>query len=99
MSKKRRKYTREFKISVITELDSGKTIAQVSREYNLHPSMITRWKKEYNRDPESAFRGNGVVSKESRIAELERLVGQLYAENAFLKNALERLREQIKERR
>lgn len=98
MSKKRRKYTREFKISVITELDSGKTIAQVSREYNLHPSMITRWKKEYNRDPESAFR-NGVVSKESRIAELERLVGQLYAENAFLKNALERLREQIKERR
>ena len=91
--KRRRKYTREFKISVITELDSGKTIAQVSREYNLHPSMITRWKKEYNRDPESAFRGNGISkSKESRIAELERLVGQLYAENAFLKNALERLR-------
>ena len=98
MSKKRRKYTREFKISVITELDSGKTIAQVSREYNLHPSMITRWKEEYNKDPESAFRGNGVKSKESRIAELERLVGQLYAENAFLKNALERLREQIRER-
>lgn len=61
--------------------------------------MITRWKKEYNKDPESAFRGNGVASKESRIAELERLVGQLYAENAFLKNALERLREQIRERR
>ncbi len=48
---KRRKYTREFKISVITELDAGKTIAQVSREYNLHPSMITRWRKGYNRDP------------------------------------------------
>ncbi|RLI80963.1 hypothetical protein DRP07_08295 [Archaeoglobales archaeon] len=49
MSKKRKKYTREFKISVITELDSGKTIAQVSREYNLHPSMVIRWKKEYNK--------------------------------------------------
>jgi transposase len=93
---KRRKYTREFKISVITELDAGKTLAQVSREYNLNPSMITRWKREYNKDPESAFRGNGAASKESRIAELERLVGKLYAENAFLKNALERLR---KERR
>jgi hypothetical protein len=57
--------------------------------------MITRWKREYNKDPESAFR-NGVTSNESRIAELERLVGKLYAENAFLKNALERLR---KERR
>jgi len=45
----------------------------------------------------SAFRGNGVTSNESRIAELERLVGS-YAENAFLKNALERLRK-IKERR
>lgn len=93
--KKRRKYTREFKISIITELDAGKTIAQVSREYNLHPSMITRWRKEYSKNPESAFR-NGISKPESRISELERLVGQLYAENAFLKKALERLR---KERR
>ncbi len=95
MSKKRRRFTREFKISVINELDAGKPLGQLSREHNLHPTLISRWKREYNRDPESAFRGNGKPA-ESKVAELERLVGQLYAENAFLKKALERLR---KERR
>jgi transposase len=92
MSKKRRRFTREFKISVINELDAGKTIAQLSREHNLHPTLISRWKREYRENPESAFRGNGKPA-ESKVAELERLVGQLYAENAFLKKALERLRE------
>ncbi len=84
-SKRRRKYTREFKISIIIELEAGKTLVQVSREYNLNPSMITRWRKEYNKNPESAFRGNRVSkSKENRIAELERLVGQpLYRKRIF----------------
>ena len=30
--KRRRTYTRDFKISVIREVESGKTLAQVSRE-------------------------------------------------------------------
>jgi len=82
--KRRRTYTRDFKISVIREVEMGKTLAQVSRENEIHP--VVKWKKEYFRDPENAFRGNGRAYKEqARIAELERLVGQLYAENEFLK--------------
>ncbi|HDD44646.1 MAG TPA: hypothetical protein ENG63_07295, partial [Candidatus Desulfofervidus auxilii] len=30
--KRRRQYTRDFKIGVIREVESGKTLAQVSRE-------------------------------------------------------------------
>ena len=63
----------------------GKTLVQVSRENEIHPSLVVKWKKEYFRDPENAFRGNGRAYKEARMAELERLVGQLYAENEFLK--------------
>ena len=57
--KRRRTYTRNFKISVIREDEMGKTLAQVSRENEIHPSLVVKWKKEYFRDPENAFRGNG----------------------------------------
>lgn len=98
--KQRRKYTREFKLSVITELEAGKTEAHLSREHDIHPSLIGRWKKELQQDPENAFQGNGNAYKaETRISELEKLVGQLYAENALLKKALTSLEQRLHEQR
>ena len=69
---------------VIRELESGKKLGQLSRENNIHPNMISRWKLEYDKDPGSAFKGNGNTYKDAaRNEELERLVGKLYAENDF----------------
>ena len=62
--KRRRTYTRDFKISVIREVEMGKTLAQVSRENEIHPSLVVKWKNEYFRDLENAFRGNGKAYKE-----------------------------------
>ncbi|RJS75472.1 hypothetical protein CW714_00325 [Methanophagales archaeon] len=56
--KRRRKYTRDFKIGVIREVGSGKPLAQVSRENRINPSLIVKWRKQYFDDPENAFRGN-----------------------------------------
>jgi len=39
MSLKRREFTREFKLSVISEVDAGKSLAQVARKYQLDPSL------------------------------------------------------------
>jgi len=44
--KRRRTYTRDFKISVIKEVESGKTLAHVSRENEIHPSLVVKWKKD-----------------------------------------------------
>ena len=100
MSKTRRQFKREFKISVLTELETGKTLAQVARENEIHPTLICRWRNEYKKDPENAFQGNGRAYKEeARIAKLERLVGRLYAENEFLKKALETLGKRDQEER
>jgi transposase-like protein len=60
-----RRHTREFKTSIIRELESGMNLAQLSRENNFHPTMISRWKLEYRKDPELAFNGNGNIYKES----------------------------------
>jgi len=39
MKKTRRRYDRDFKISVIAELESGKTSAQIAREHGIHPGL------------------------------------------------------------
>lgn len=59
MKKTRRHFTREFKLSIIAELEAGKSIAQVARDHGIHPSMPFRWRIEFNENPEVAFRGNG----------------------------------------
>lgn len=92
MGLKRRRFTPEFKTSILHEIESGKTVAQVAREHRIHPITITRWRGERRKYGEKSFAGNGVTYKqEARISELERMVGQLTMENALLKKALSRL--------
>jgi transposase-like protein len=70
--KTRRQYTRDLKIAVVRDIEMGKSLAQVSRENGIHPSLIAKWKREYFENPENAFRGNGKAYKEqARMAELE----------------------------
>lgn len=98
--KTRRQYTRDFKIAVVRDIETGKSLAQVSRENGIYPSLIAKWKKEYFENPENAFSGNGRAYKEQAgMAELERLVGRLYAENEFLKKALRTLESRMQEER
>ena len=94
MSLKRRRFTSEFKIKILHEIAGGKSLAQASREHQLHPNTIRDWRKQQDRYGQRAFAGNGNAYKdEARIAELERMVGQLTMENALLKKVLQRLEE------
>ncbi len=98
MGKTRRKYTREFKLSVIRELEVGIAVSDISRKFNIHPALPGRWRKEYYEDPDNSFSGNGNTYKlEAKNAELERLVGQLYSEKEFLKKAIANLEKIRKE--
>lgn len=92
MALKRRKFTRELKRQVVREVEAGKPVARVAREYEIHPAQITRWRHLQRQYAEQAFAGNGRGYKEeARMGELERMVGQLTMENAVLKKALLRL--------
>ncbi len=92
MTLKRRQFTKEFKLQVVREVEAGKSVAQTAREHQLHPNTIIKWRKLHQQYAERAFAGNGQTYKdEARIAELERLVGQVTMENALLKKALSRL--------
>jgi transposase len=92
MGQKHRKFSREFKIQVVQEIESGIPAAQVSRQYQINPSLIQKWKREYRQYPQTAFAGKGNIYKdEAKIAQLERTIGKLYLENEFLKKTLKQL--------
>lgn len=89
---KKRVYSRETKLAALNDLAAGKSAAEVSREYEVKISVLYRWRYEYKKNPEYAFSGKGNISTaEAKLAQYERLVGQLYAENRLLKKALEKL--------
>lgn len=96
----KRQFTKEFKLSTLRELETKK-LAEVCRTHNLHASTVSGWRKDYEANPNGAFKGHGRIWKEdAKLAEKNRLIGQLYAENAFLKKALERLKQlQAEEKR
>jgi len=50
---------REFKISVVSELESGKPLAQIAVEHDIHSSLPCRWQDELAENPERANSFNG----------------------------------------
>jgi transposase len=95
----RHRLTRACKLQVVRELEAGKLPAQAVREYQIHPTMLVRWRKEHLQYAERAFTGNGRLYKDdARVAELERMIGQLTMEHALLTKALLRLEAQSRER-
>lgn len=98
----RRKFTRDFKRKVIQELGT-RPVEEICREYELQRQLVHRWKREFETNPREAFSGNGNLWKEdAKIAKYERLIGQLYAENALLKKSiayLTKLKEEEKRKR
>lgn len=84
----RRTCSREFKLNVLKELDY-KSKAEVCREHELLPTLVDRWKREQQQYPKTAFKGQGKLYKlEAKLADAQRLIGQLYAENELLKKAI-----------
>ena len=90
MTKKRREFTKSFKLEVIQARLLGASISDVARRYQVSESMVSRWQTEYQEFGEQAFPGPG-RPLEDQVSELERVLGQVVMENAFLKKALQRL--------
>jgi transposase len=88
----RRRVTRAFKRPGICAVEAGTPVAQVAREQQLPPPLIRRWPHAHQHYAERAFLGHGTIYQcETRMAELERLIGQLTMDNALFKKALLRL--------
>jgi transposase-like protein len=55
----RQQYPRELKIACMREMDSGKSLAEIARRYQLSPKRLETWKSEWRAKGELAFPGKG----------------------------------------
>lgn len=92
----KRNFSKEEKLAVVQELQSGKSVAEVCRGHEITNSMAYRWQREHEENPIHAFNGKGkAITTEARNAELERTVGRLYLENEFLKKVQQTLQTKL----
>ncbi len=90
----RRSFDKDFKVQVVREIEAGSSVAQVARQHGVHPELIYRWKRQLHKYGERSFGGRGnAYTEEARIAQLERTLGQMAAENALLKKAIATLQQ------
>ena len=95
MSLSRRRFTREFKLAALGRLQMGASVAEVARAFEISPKMLRRWRGEFRQGPGNAFPGAGKRRwDETRVAQLERKIGQQTLEIDFLKGCLQRIEEQ-----
>ncbi len=95
MGLSRRKFTKELKLAAIQRVESGATAAEVARAFEVNPNLLHRWRKEFRHGPGNAFPGEGKRRwDETKVAQLERKVGQQALEIDFLKGCLQRIEEQ-----
>lgn len=89
VSKKRRKFTAEFRAQVVLEVLTGKlTVAQAASKYKIKDSAIYEWRTQaLERLPLLYEMKAPEQEGAERIAELERMIGQLTVENDALKKA------------
>lgn len=97
---KYKKFSKEVKLSVVRDVESGKPVAEICREYITDANTVRRWKREYDKNPSAAFSGKGVASTlEAKYAQAERMIGQQALEINFLKKALGKLEDLLAEQR
>ena len=86
----RRNFSAEFKAKVVLEALSGaKSTAEICREHNLKPDLLSHWKNQFLANASKVFEsGTTVDPQQARIEELEKLAGKQSLEIEILKKAL-----------
>lgn len=83
--RRRRTFSEEFKRKKVREIEQKiTTIAQVSREYEVRATNVSRWLSIYSNNHmkgvrtivESESDTRRIIDQQQKIAELERIVGQ-----------------------
>jgi len=87
--KKRRVHPADFKAKIGLEAVRGvKTINEIAQEHNVHPQLVTQWKKEILENASALFdtkRGPKPVDESSPEDKLYSEIGRLKMETDWLK--------------
>ena len=94
MKEIRRKHSPSFKAKVALEALKGEaSIAEIASRYEVHPNLVTKWKKTLQDEAAEIFGEDHTRKKkqdENLVAQLYQQIGQLKVEKDFLENVLRR---------
>jgi transposase len=94
MKGNRRKHSASFKAKVALEAIRGEaTIGEIASRYEIHPNLVTKWKKALQDEAASIFSEDHARRKQqdkNLVAQLYQQIGQLKVENDFLEQVLHR---------
>ena len=79
-----KKYSEEFKKTIVTLYQSGKTYSEIQKEYGVYSSALSKWVRKYSQvqvDDDTLLTAQQVKALQRRNAELEE-------ENLILKKAI-----------
>ncbi len=90
MYKKRKKYTRDFKLEAVRlSEEEDRTVASVARELDIHANVLHYWRKKFLEEQEHAFPGQGHLSpRDEEIYQLRRRLADVTEERDILKKAI-----------
>jgi transposase len=91
MERKRRKFTREFKVNAVELSFIRENIAELAHELDIRPELIYRWRSEFASYQGRSFPGNGkpkTTEEESEIARLKKELADMRLERDILKKAV-----------
>ena len=85
----RRTHNPAFKARVaLAAVREDKTMAQLCKEFELHPTQIVEWKRQLLEGAADVFGPSGQGAAPVDLAPLHAKIGQLALENDFLERAL-----------
>lgn len=90
MAKRRRRFSREFKIEAVRMVtEGGHRQSVVARDLGIRPDLLRRWRRQLEADPVHAFPGEGLLKPgEEEVRQLQRENRRLREEREILKKAL-----------
>ncbi len=92
MKQKRRKFSGAFKAKIAIEaLKERETLAELSKRFEVHPNMISKWKQEFLDRSAEVFDKKSDAESEVDPEKLYAKIGQLEIENDFLKESLNKI--------
>ena len=78
MTLSRRKFSAEFKLQAVRQVEAGASVAAVARRHEIHATLLSKWRQQLRRDPERAFQRDREPNDERvQVSELEQMVGRL----------------------
>lgn len=91
---RRKKHNASFKAKVAMEAMLGiKTVAQIAKEYGVHPVQVSQWKTVIRERLPELFDGGGKQGEDTErlVADLHQKIGELTVDLDYLKKKSKQL--------